>query len=200
LENKIAKHLYDLARDLPKSWRKLEGTVVRRDREQSAAGAVSSALYGAAFQIQASTVRAANNHLIQSPGAVITKHLQRRIWDLQPYGVGEWRVAPMNIHDEVLTVTDPEFVDAAAEIVIEVVESYRELVPLIGMKWQTSMDNWAGKSGGQGKEIHISPRGVVAKVEEDNEAYVEPIDCSELEDIAEYLESEQDTSNLESLI
>jgi len=200
LENKIAKALYDLAHNTPKAWRRLEGTVVRRDREQSAAGAVSSALYGAAFQIQASTIRAANNHLIQSPGAVITKHLQRRIWDLQPHGVNDWKVAPMNVHDEVLSVTDPEFVEAVAEVVVEVVESYREMVPLIGMSWQTSIDNWAGKSGGQGREIHITPHGI-SGLEEEDEAHVDPIDADELDEIAEDLMYEdQDTSGLEALI
>jgi len=148
LESKIAKALYDLAHNTPKAWRGLTWKVVRRDREQTPAGAVASALYGAAFQIQASTVRAANNHLIQSPGAVITKELQRLIWDLQPHGVNEWYVAPMNIHDEVLSVTKPEMVNAVTEVTVKCVESFRDRVPLIGMSWVKSMDNWAGKKGG----------------------------------------------------
>jgi len=178
LENKIAKALYDLARDTPREWRKLDFTVVRRDREQTPAGAVSSALYGAAFQIQASTIRAANNHLIQSPGAMITKELQRKIWDLQPFGVSEWCVAPLNVHDEILVVLRPSMSDRVAKVVIKVVESFRNKVPLIGMKWVKNMENWAGKKGAGGEAIHISPKGVSF----DEETYVPPVDIEELEE------------------
>ena len=184
IENKIAKALYDLAHNVPATWRKLDFEVVRRDRKQSPAGAVSSALYGAAFQVQAANIRAANNHLIQSVGAVITKKLQKRIWDHQPHGVQEWHVAPMNIHDEVMCVMPLHMVEAVAATVIEVVESYRKHVSLIGMKWVKNLANWAGKSGETGEIIHISPHGI--KIEEDT--YVEPIDIEELND----LEDEED--------
>ena len=86
----ICKALFDLARNLPKHWRDCKVKVVRRDRVQTAGGAVSSALYGAAFQMQAANMRAAANHEIQSPGAEITKSVQRTIWDLQPAGVNDW--------------------------------------------------------------------------------------------------------------
>jgi DNA polymerase I-like protein with 3'-5' exonuclease and polymerase domains len=189
LENKIAKALYDLANNVPSHWRKYDFTVHRRDRDQTPAGAVSSALYGAAFQIQASNIRAANNHLIQSPGAMITKDLQRQIWDLQPAGIGEWVVAPINVHDEVLSVTRPDMVPAVTEVVIRVVESYRDRVPLIGMKWITSMTDWAGKKGGAGAEqVHIGPHGVHTSFlaeEEEEEEYVAPMDLEELEEITE---------------
>jgi hypothetical protein len=198
LENKIAKAIYDLARNTPRAWRKLDWKVVRRDREQTPAGAISSALYGAAFQIQASTIRAANNHLIQSPGAVITKHLQRRIWDVQPSGVNPWRVAPINVHDEVLSVTDPAYVDEVTEIVVEVVESFREKVPLIGMDWVKSMANWAGKKGGgENLEVHITPQGVTGLRDD---AYVEPIDVTELEELDEEPDPCPDVSTLDDLI
>ncbi len=155
LENTICETLFNLARKLPPRWRECGITVTRRDREQTAAGAVSSALYGAAFQIQAANMRAANNHLIQSPGAEITKDVQRKLWDIQPHGVHDMLVAPMNIHDEVMCVTDPEYVEEASEAVRESVESYRKHVPLIGMKWNLAMDNWADKKG-SGEQIHIT--------------------------------------------
>jgi hypothetical protein len=184
IENMIAKKLYDLAHNVPKRWRKLEHKIVRRDRNQTPAGAVSSALYGAAFQIQAANIRAANNHLIQSPGAMITKDLQRKIWDHQPHGVNEWCVAPINIHDEVLSVTKPEYVERVTETVVEVVESYRDRVPLIGLKWVRSMANWAGKSGddGDGGEVRITPKGIEGL---GDDAYVAPMDIEELEELEE---------------
>lgn len=198
LENKIAKALYDLARNTPRAWRKLTWKVIRRDREQTPAGAISSALYGAAFQIQASTIRAANNHLIQSPGAVITKTLQRNIWDVQPYGVHEWRVAPLNIHDEVLSVTLPEYVDEITQITVDTVESFRDKVPLIGMSWVKSMENWAGKKGGgENLEVHITPHGITGLRDS---TYVPPIDIEELEELDEVDNPCPEMSSLEELI
>ena len=46
LENKICKALFDLARRLPKGWRECKIKVLRRDRVQTADGAVSSACMG----------------------------------------------------------------------------------------------------------------------------------------------------------
>jgi hypothetical protein len=155
LENKICKALFELANHPPKLWKSCPVKCIRRDRVQTAGGAVSSALYGAAFQIQAADMRASNNHLIQSPGAQITKRVQRKIWDLQPYGINEFVVAPMNIHDEVLCVTHPSFIDQVALVVQDSVESFREKVPLIGMKWNYEMASWAEKKG-SGKQLHIT--------------------------------------------
>lgn len=201
LENRIAKALYDLARDVPKPWRRLDYAVVRRDREQTPAGAVSSALYGSAFQIQASTIRAANNHLIQSPGAMITKQLQKNIWDLQPYGVNDWHVAPMNVHDEVLSVTRPDMIDAVTEVVVKTVESFRDRVPLIGMDWVKSMENWAGKKGGGSDlDVKISPHGIEGWNDFDKDAYVEPMDWMEMEELDDEPDPCPDMSSLEGLI
>ncbi len=155
LENKICKALFELANHPPKVWKSCPVKCIRRDRVQTAGGAVSSALYGAAFQIQAADMRASNNHLIQSPGAQITKRVQRQIWDLQPFGVNEFVVAPMNIHDEVLCVTHPNFIDSVANVVQSSVESFRDKVPLIGMKWNYEMGSWAEKKG-TGKQLHIT--------------------------------------------
>lgn len=148
LENTISKALFELARKTPKHWKDCNVKVVRRDRVQSAGGAVASALYGAAFQIQAACTRAAGNHEIQGTGAGITKRLQRRIWDLQPAGVHEFLVCPMQIHDEIECPCKPEAADRVANVVEEVVEGYRPVVNLIGMTWYKKMATWAGKSGG----------------------------------------------------
>jgi len=148
LENKICKALFDLANKPPPAWRKCPVKVVRRDRIQTAGGAVSSALYGSAFAIQQANMRAASNHEIQSPGGQITKHVQRRIWDLQPCGVHPLYVAPMNIHDELQCVTHPDYVEPVAQAVKEGVESFRDKVALIGMTWNKAMANWAEKKGG----------------------------------------------------
>jgi hypothetical protein len=157
LENSIVKSLFDLARRPPRNWSKVKIKVVRTDRVQTAGGAVASALYGAAFQLQAANTRAANNHLIQSPGAQITKAVQRRIWDVQPSGVNEWRVAPMNVHDEVMVVMTPEVKEEVAEAVKETVVSYRNLVPLIAMDWGMDMRNWGDKDAEDVEKIKIFP-------------------------------------------
>ena len=126
LENKICKALFNLARKPPKEWKDCPVKVLRRDRVQTAGGAVSSALYGAAFGIQSANVRAAGNHEIQSPGAQMTKRLQRFIWTLQPPGVFDWVVAPFQVHDEISAITTPEAVEPVADIVHATVESFRE--------------------------------------------------------------------------
>lgn len=148
LENRICKELFNLGNKPPKNWRDSSVKVVRRDRIQTASGAVASALYAAAFGIQAANMRAAANHEIQSPGARITKYTQRQIWDLQPAGVHEWVVAPMNIHDEILCVTRKDYVEPVGEKVRESVEHFRDRVALIGMTWNLAMANWAEKKGG----------------------------------------------------
>ena len=148
LENKICKALFDLARKPPKHWRDVKVKVMRRDRVQTAAGAVASALYGSAFQMQAANMRAAANHEIQSPGAEITKSVQRRLWDLQPAGVHPLMLAPLNIHDELMVVAKPSIVESITTTVRQVVESFRDKVPLVGMTWFSEMSNWAEKKSG----------------------------------------------------
>lgn len=145
LENRISRALYELASSPPLSWKNLKGKVIRRDRQQFPVGAVQSALFGATFALQASNMRAAANHVIQSSGAQVTKLVQRKIWDLQSSGIGEWIVQPMNIHDEILTPTHPDYVDKVEEIVNSTVESIRPKVPLIKMGWKKSLSSWAGK-------------------------------------------------------
>lgn len=156
LENKICRALFELARKPPKGWRNHPIKVWRRDRVQTAGGAVASALYGASFGLQATNMRAAANHEIQSPGGQITKAAQRSIWDLQPVGVHELFVAPLNIHDEIMCVTHPDYVSRVTEKARESVESFRKQVPLLGLTWNEAQDNWAEKKGGSAT-VKISP-------------------------------------------
>lgn len=146
LENMVCKSLFNLANKPPKAWKDRGGRikVVRRDREQTASGALASSLYSAAFQLQAANMRAAANHVIQSTGAQITKGVQRQVWDIQPHGIHKWLVQPCNVHDEILCVADPAVRDKVAETVKASVESFRPKIPLIKMEWH-NMTTWADK-------------------------------------------------------
>lgn len=145
LENRIVKALFELAQKPPKEWKDINIKVQRRDREQTAVGALQSALYGAAFQMQAANMRAAANHEIQASGSQITKRLQRKVWDLQPSGLHEWVVQPCNVHDAVYVPTKAELRQPIKEVVNDVVESFRSRVPLIEIEWG-DMKNWATKA------------------------------------------------------
>lgn len=145
LENNICRALFQLANKPPKHWKEIKTKVRRRDRDQYVGGAVSSALYGAAFGIQSCAMRAAANHVIQSSGATITKHVQRRVWDHQPSGVHKWYVIPMNIHDEILCPCLPEVAEPVQKTVYEAIEEFRPRVPLIQMEWKIGMKSWAEK-------------------------------------------------------
>lgn len=158
LEYSIAESLFEMAAGLPKEWQACEAIVTRSEQrgKQKAHGALSSALYGAAFGICEATVRAAANHEIQSPGAEITKYTQVAIWEHQPIGVHEWIVAPMNVHDEIICVTHPDYVELVSETVGRTVEGFRKQVPLVGMTWCKDMANWAEKKGGMENVNHIT--------------------------------------------
>ncbi len=145
LENQIVKALFNLAEDPPKRWTAIKIKTVRRDRVQTVSGALRSALFAAAFAQQAANMRAAANHVIQSTGAQITKKTQRDIWDVQPSGVNHWRVQPMNIHDEIMCPTHPDFVNQVAETVANTVKQYKPKIPLIKMEWSKHLDSWADK-------------------------------------------------------
>jgi hypothetical protein len=147
LENKICRALYELAEKPPAVWKNVRVKVVRRQEkgEQTAVGAVRSALYGAAFGLQGANMRAAANHVIQSTGAGITKAVQRKVWDIQPVGVSQFVVLPLNIHDEIMCVIDPKLSPKLQEVVDAQVEEYRPIVPLIGIDWSTDMNSWAEK-------------------------------------------------------
>lgn len=140
LENRIVKELYTLASKLPPAWRQLEGRIVRRDREQRLGGAVMTALFAAAFGLQGVITRAAGNHVIQSPGATITKALQCKLWELQPPGVQAWRVMPMNIHDEIMCPASVPTEGVIEDFLTEV----RKTVPMVKIGWK-KLDSWADK-------------------------------------------------------
>jgi DNA polymerase I-like protein with 3'-5' exonuclease and polymerase domains len=119
--------------------------VVRRDREQTGMGATQSALYAAAFALQASNTRAAMNHTIQSTGAQITKRTQVAVWNLQPIGVNDFQVMPMNIHDELQVPCNPSLQGKIREEVMKVVESFRPKIPLIKIDWSSGYNDWSEK-------------------------------------------------------
>lgn len=147
LENKITKALFDLAENPPEEILDLPIKVQRRKDGtwQKIGNAVRSALFAAAFQIQAQCMRAALNHEIQSTGAGLTKRLQRSIWDLQPVGIGPWQLMPMNVHDEVLCPAIPEIIPNIVNTVNDFIEEYKGLIPLIKMQWKIDLKTWADK-------------------------------------------------------
>lgn len=145
LENQICKTLFDLAENPPKHWQHISFKVVRRDRQQTACGALRSALFAAAFAQQAANMRAAANHVIQSSGASLSKKLEIKIWEVQPAGIYAWRVQPMNIHDEIMSPTAKPFIKQVKDIVNTFIDEQREIVPLLGMEWKTHLESWADK-------------------------------------------------------
>lgn len=144
LENRVCKTLYQLAEKPPKEWDK-GLKVMRRDRLQTTMGAARSALFACAFSIQAANMRAAANHVIQSSGATICKMLQRRIWDVQPPGINRWRVQPMNIHDELMCPTAPEYMPVVQRVVSIFIEDLKPKVPLLAIEWAENLKSWADK-------------------------------------------------------
>lgn len=142
LENEIIKGLFELAENLCVP---VEGTIVRRDREQTIENAVRSALYATVFVMQQRNMRSANNHLIQGYGADICKQLQVNLWNLQPVGVHEWKIVLMNVHDEILSMYRPELVPSIDRVVADTLESFRKKVPLLSMTWKHNLHSWADK-------------------------------------------------------
>jgi len=145
LENRICKALFDLSHDPPDFWKNIKIKVMRRDRIQTVQGATQSALYGAAFQIQAANLRASANHEIQCFGSQITKAVQCVTWGFQPYGINKWYVMPFNVHDEIDAPCLPGTGEKIKEAVLAKIETYRGMVPLIKMKWD-KLATWKGKS------------------------------------------------------
>ncbi len=146
LENRVCKALFELANKPPEHWKNIKIKVVRRDRTQTASGATQSALYAAAFQLQAANLRAAGNHEIQCFGAQITKAVQVEVWSFQPSGITKWYVMPANIHDEVLSPCLPEIKENIKTAVDNKVNSFKNLVPMLKMKWELDMSCWKGKT------------------------------------------------------
>ncbi len=147
IEFQAAKALFDLANNLPSSWQKADIYVIRNQElgKQKLSGAIMSALYGAANQIQGAVFRQAANHRIQSTGAQITKLLERRIWDLQPVGAHECVVQPMNVHDEVMCPCNPAYVSKVDKVVETLLREVEPIIPLVKISWSNKMTSWAGK-------------------------------------------------------
>lgn len=143
LENSIVKCLYQLGINPPDNLN-VSGICRRRDRDQTKRGALQSALFACALQLQAYNMRAAANHQIQSVGAQITKELQCGIWEkFQPIGISEWKVQSFNIHDEIVCVHVPELTEEIANYVREFVDTYKSKIPLIAMSWRTDVKDWS---------------------------------------------------------
>lgn len=147
LENKIVKALFDLANKPPDYFKKYSHLkVIRREKVQTPGGAVMSALYGAAMGLQGAVIRAAGNTVIQATGAQITKNTQVRLWELQPCGIHEWVIQIFQVHDEILGQTDSMATSIKTSIIIkEVLDMYRPMIPLIGMKWHVDCNTWGDK-------------------------------------------------------
>ena len=161
LEWSVLRGLYELASQLPITWNTIRGEIRRTNRAQTISGATRSAIYAALFGLQAYVFRAAANHEIQSPGAQVTKRVQRCIWDLQPNGIHDWRVRPLNIHDEVLTCSHiqhtqefPITVQNVASLVLEKtiawhvekeIKNLQTKIPKLSMTWKSQLKNWSDK-------------------------------------------------------
>jgi hypothetical protein len=141
----IIKILYELPGKLPRDWRQIPGKVVRKNgREQTIYGAVCSALFGAAKQMEARMKRQAGNCIMQSSGAMYCKSLEVRMWDeLQPVGSHPWQVVPLNIHDEIVGSMRQKL--TLAPVVKKALREYAKRVPLVAMDWQEGVSSWADK-------------------------------------------------------
>lgn len=143
IENIICEYLYNLATHLLPEIKDIKGFVRRRDREQRISGAVQSALFAAAFQIQAQNLRQAGNARIQGTGAYITKYCQLKVWNLQSVGIDKFSVQPYNVHDELqVPTTIPNLVK---EVIDDTINELRSTVPLLKIEWKEDKDSWAEK-------------------------------------------------------
>jgi len=143
LEYRVCRIFFDLMMNMPKDWINREETCLRRkDYIQTVGNATRSALLGAAYGLQKEAVRAIINHRIQSTGGEVTKIIQCAIWEHQPTGVHEWVVIPANCHDELFTSVkiDSSLVEKS---VYSSVESLKDKIPLLKIKWETNGKNWA---------------------------------------------------------
>lgn len=145
LENSIIKVLFELAQGGLSEFASWKGKITRSKKgDQTIYGAVLSAIYSSMFALQNASIRQAANHKIQATGAGITKEVQKAIWGLQPAGVHKWLVRPCNIHDEIQCPVAPGMAEAVTKVVNECVESFRPVVPLIGIDFG-KLSSWADK-------------------------------------------------------
>jgi DNA polymerase I-like protein with 3'-5' exonuclease and polymerase domains len=153
----------------------------KKDREQSVLGACMSALYGGAFSLQGKIQRAALNHLIQSAGRTCTLRVQKRIWDdVQPAGIGSFHVKLMSVHDEIVTVSKPEYAKPIREAVFSEMKALTEQVPLLSLDWADDVGSWYG--------VKAAEDGLRCGWDEEDE-----------EDFTKMLEAEYTPNNLENI-
>lgn len=139
LEFKICKFMYDLSNNIPfESDTFCERT---KGRRQLATNALQSALHGFIHGVQKKAARAAINHEIQPVGGCATKIVQSKIWKLQPHGIKDWVVQPMNIHDEIPCVVYGGNEELVRETVYQAIDELKEVIPLLKMDW-ASGPNW----------------------------------------------------------
>lgn len=121
------------------------GRIVRQKEkgEQTFAGAVRSALLGAAIGIQAAVSRRAGNYPIQSTGSRLCKTLMARLWQLT-------RRPIMNIHDELILGRKPTPTDAELDwpainaVVQEFLVEHRPMVEALNIDFKP-ITNWSEK-------------------------------------------------------
>lgn len=142
-EYAIQSAIYHLACNMPQRWKDLDIKVQRTEgKVQTIAGAISSALYGAAFSIQNRVIRAALNHEIQSASRTITLGLQYAIWELQPQGIHDYELVIMGIHDELPVCSKPEVAPLVTEVVKNKLREQTKDIPLISLCWASGLDGW----------------------------------------------------------
>lgn len=125
----------------------LERKIHRKENkgEQTVKSAIASALYGAVFSLQGKILRAALNHLIQSAGRTCTLRVQKRIWDeVQPVGIHRFRCKLMSVHDEIATVSPPEYAPVIEKAVVDEMADLCETVPLLSLDWASDVGSWYG--------------------------------------------------------
>lgn len=147
-EYEIQRQILDMIEYMPEEWRENDTKVIRdtkSSRVQTLAGAISSALYGAAFSVQNRVIRAALNHLIQSASRTITMGLHYRVWSVQPRGIHPFKLTLMSIHDELQVVSEEKMLEPIFEVAKEYVEEIEAQVPLISLEWAHGMASWAEK-------------------------------------------------------
>ena len=147
LEFNIVRELFKLSSEPTKELADigLSFTVKRNNRTQTGLGATQSAILSCAFQLQAYVQRAAINHEIQSPGARITKDLQSEIYTIQPQGINEYYVCPLNSHDEIMCPCKKGVEDLIEEKVKNYINKTKVLVPFLSMTWKRNLKNWSEK-------------------------------------------------------
>ncbi len=71
--------------------------------------------------------------------------MQCELWTIQPCGIWAWIVKLLNIHDEVMSVTNPAYSSKVEKTAYAFTDRLKEKVPLAGIDWSTNMKSWAEK-------------------------------------------------------